>query len=240
PCRDKHVAFRSPRGILRHVDQALNLREQFFDRAEPSQPLEPDRRMRCSQQQLLHLTPPPLSRQITEIYRAAKLNRLRIDVELKTSGKLRRTQHSQTIFGKRVFRNCTQDALLEVATTFKWIYQLTGEWILEDSVDGEIATACRFGNAHRRIAFDHEPLVTASRFTFTAWDRDVEMIAQLVDGEGFADNVYWSKLVQHCSHARGVQIVDFEVPVLRFRAHQFVANTATDEQRTTTRVVYGF
>src|SRR4029078_1397906 len=188
--------------------------------------LAPDRRTRRAQQKLLDLTPDPFSRQIAEIDRAAKLDRCRIGVELKTSGKLRRTQHSQTIFGKRVFRNCTQDALLEVATTFKWIYQLTGERILEDSVDGEIATACRFGHAHRLIAFDHEPLVTASRFTFTAWDRDVEMIAELVDGEGFADNVYWSKLVQDCSHARGVQIVDFEVPVLRFRAHQLVANTA--------------
>src|SRR6185369_13647761 len=118
--------------------------------------------MRRSQQQLPNLTPDPLSRQIAEIDRAAKLNRLRLDLELKTSGKLRRAQHAQTIVRKRVLRNCTQDALLDVATTFKWIDQLAGEWILQNSVDGEVATARRFGNAHRGIAFDHESLVTAS------------------------------------------------------------------------------
>jgi len=66
------------------------------------------------------------------------------------------------------------------------------------------------------------------------------MRTELVNSEGFADDVYWSKLVEDLSQARGVQIVDFEIPVLRFHSHQRIANTATDEQRTTTRVVYSF
>src|SRR6185369_6237975 len=63
------------------------------------------------------------------------------------------------------------------------------------------------------------------------------MVTELVDGEGFADDVYWSKLVEDRSQVRRVQIVDLEVPVLRWHAHQRVANTATNEQRPATGFV---
>ena len=65
------------------------------------------------------------------------------------------------------------------------------------------------------------------------------MLTELVNSECFADGVDWSELVQNLSQACGVQIVDFEVPVFRLRAHEGVANTATDKQSTAARVVYG-
>ena len=66
------------------------------------------------------------------------------------------------------------------------------------------------------------------------------MIAEFVDGEGFADDVDWTKLVEDLAQPRGIEVVDFEVPVLRLRTHQGIAHTTTDEQRTAASFANGF
>ena len=115
--------------------------------------------------------------------------------KLKTRGKLRRTQHAQTVFRKR-FAETARKTAARCLVAIKRIDQFTGEWILKNRVDGEVAPARCLVNAHRRIALDHKRLVTASRFTLTARDGNVEMMPELVNGERFADDVDWTKLVQ--------------------------------------------
>lgn len=65
------------------------------------------------------------------------------------------------------------------------------------------------------------------------------MMTELVDGEGFANDIYWSKLVEDLSQASGFQVVDFEVPIFGLRTHQLITNTTADEQGTTTCFVNG-
>ena len=43
-CMHKDIALRMPLGILWHINQALNLRKEFFDRAQLPQPLNTNRR----------------------------------------------------------------------------------------------------------------------------------------------------------------------------------------------------
>ena len=81
--------------------------------------------------------------------------------------------------------------------------------------------------------------MTTTGLPFTTRDRNVEMLAELVDSEGFPNDVDWSKLVQDLAQARRVEIVDLEVPVFRLRAHQLIANAAADKQRTPTCFVNG-
>src|SRR6185369_10633227 len=47
----KHITLRMPLGILRHANQTLNLRKQLLGRAQPPQPLNPNRWTRRLQQQ---------------------------------------------------------------------------------------------------------------------------------------------------------------------------------------------
>ena len=63
---------------------------------------------------------------------------------------------------------------------------------------------------------------------------------QLVDGECFADDVYRTKLVEHCPQPGRVNPVDLQIPILRLVAHQGVANTTTDKQCSTACVANGF
>src|ERR1700741_2430952 len=137
--------------------------------------------MLCLKQEFFQLAPDSLGREIRQIYTPAKCNRFRIDVELKTSRKLRRTQHAQTIFYKRGRRDGTQESSFNIQLAVVWIDQFSGERILENGVDREVAPSRGFGNCHRRIARDHKSLVTGAAFTFAARDGNVEMPAELVD-----------------------------------------------------------
>src|SRR5688572_20230130 len=85
----KYVTLGMPLGILGHTDQRINLRKQLLQYAQRVQPAEPDRRLPRAQQQLLQLTPNPLSRQVRKIDPATKLNRFPRHAKLETRRKLR-------------------------------------------------------------------------------------------------------------------------------------------------------
>src|ERR1051325_8956712 len=158
----KHIAFGMPFRILRHSDQALYLRKEFLDRTELSQPFKPDRRTLRAEQKFFEFAPDSFGRQIAKLDTPTKFDSVGMNVELETGCELGRSQYSQTVFGERVARHCTQHALLNVSLTFERIDQLAGEWILKDRVDREIAATRGFCNTHRRITFDHKTLVTGS------------------------------------------------------------------------------
>src|SRR5262249_55446808 len=99
---NENVTFRVPLRILRHINQRIDLGKEFFENTECLQPSEPNRRLPRSQQQLLQLAPNSLRRKIAEIYRAAKLYRFRFNPKFEARPELRRTQHTQTVFAKRV------------------------------------------------------------------------------------------------------------------------------------------
>src|ERR1043166_5667288 len=152
--------------------------------------------MLCLEQELLHLSPDSLGRKIAEIHIATQFDCFGMNVELETRRELRRAQHPQAVFSKRLDRNGAEQALLNVSSTVVRIDQLAGQWILEDRVDCEVAAPRRFGNAHRGIAFDHKCLVTSSRLALAARHRNIEVMAQLVNSERLPDHVHWTKLVQ--------------------------------------------
>ena len=76
---DKDTALRMPFRILRHSNQAVDLRKQFFNSSESPQPFEPHARTPRSQQELFQLSPDSLGREIAEIYRSAKFDGVRLD-----------------------------------------------------------------------------------------------------------------------------------------------------------------
>src|SRR5215203_2832623 len=65
------------------------------------------------------------------------------------------------------------------------------------------------------------------------------MMPEFVNRERFADNVHWSKLIEDLTQPGRLQLINFEIPVLRLDPHQFVAHTTTDEQRTAAGLVNG-
>ena len=65
-----------------------------------------------------------------------------MNIKFKTGSELRRTQNAQTIFSKSLGGNRTQNALLDISTSFVRIDQLAGEWILKNRVNSEVAASC--------------------------------------------------------------------------------------------------
>ena len=98
------VAFRVPLRLLRAVDERRQLREQAVDDTDLPCEGEADGRPRGAQEQLLHLAPDPLGRQVVEGNRAAERPRRLVDLELEARRKLDRPQHPQAVVaeGRRV------------------------------------------------------------------------------------------------------------------------------------------
>ena len=135
------------------VDQTLNFGKHFFYRSEFRAT-----RVRWTDDALeagAQLAPYALGRQIAEIHRPAERNGLRIDLKLKA---LQTAPHATRVDYLRQTSAPKRHVALggDVLLTAKWIDQLARQWVLEDGIDREVATACRVCDAHRRIALDHK------------------------------------------------------------------------------------
>src|SRR2546425_1396458 len=165
---NEHISFGMPFRILRHVDQSFDFRKQLLDYVKFIQPLQTDRRSLRAQEKLLHLSPDAFAGQIRQINHLAEIDRLGIDLKLKTRGELRGAQHAQTVFRKGFRRYGSQRPGFEIDASLEWIDYFAGQRILQDRVDGEVSSGGGFFDSHSRIAFDEERAMTESGLTFAS------------------------------------------------------------------------
>src|SRR5882724_10234355 len=78
--------------------------------------------------------------------------------------------------------------------------------------------------------------MAAARFAFATRQRDVEMRADFVNGEGFTDNVDLSESIKYFSQTRRIDSINFNVPILWPAAHQLVAYAPAHEQGATSGI----
>ena len=120
------------------------------------------------------------------------------------------------------------------------IYDLASERVLQNCIDGEVASSRSFFQTHRRIAFDEEGSMAAARLAFAARQRNIEARTDFVDGECFADNIDIAEPVEDLAQSSGFNVINFEVPILRLRAHQRIPHTTAHQQRAAASVEHGF
>ena len=147
-----HVAFRVPLGILRTVDQRVQLGPEAFDDAEIAREGEADRGARRLAQQLFDFTPDAFARQIVERDGAAQIAGCRIERAVEARRELHRAQHAQAVFAERPCIDRAQDAAFEVGAAVVRIEIFVGERIPRDRVDREVAAAGRFLDREVRVA----------------------------------------------------------------------------------------
>src|ERR1043166_113310 len=57
------------------------------------------------------------------------------------------------------------------------------------------------------------------------------MRSELVNREGFADDIHVAKLLEQATQPSGIDSIDFDVPVFRLLSHQFIPHTTAHQER---------
>jgi hypothetical protein len=65
------------------------------------------------------------------------------------------------------------------------------------------------------------------------------MLSELVNSERLADDIDWSKVVEDLAQPYRIQVINFEIPILRLCAHQRITHTPTHQQRPATSIANG-
>jgi hypothetical protein len=151
---------------------------------------------RASAQQLFHLSPHALRRQIVQGDRGTDRARRGGYLQFEPRRELQRAQDAQAVVGEREGIDDTEDALLQIGTPLEGIDQRAVERVPRDRVDGEVAASGRLLDAHRGVSAHVEALVAAARLRFPAGQGDVDVV-HLVDGERLADGLHAAVRGEH-------------------------------------------
>src|SRR5438132_205668 len=69
----------------------------------------------------------------------------------------------------------------------------------------------------------------ATRLALASRDRNIKMRPELVNGERFAHHVNHSKSIENLAEPRRLNLINFQVPILRLPAHLLVGGCVRDE-----------
>ena len=224
-----------PLGILRAVDQRVQLGPEPFDDAEIAREGEADRRARRLAAAASRLRPRcvrPADRRAgwrgrdrPSPGRACSRSAPRTAARAARAGCRRRTCARSTTRSTRPF---------EIGAAAMRVEIFIGERIPGDGVDREVAAARRFLDRKVRIAGHLEAAMPASDLRFAPRQRDVE-VRDLVDGEALADGVDGAERGEHVLEPIRGEAEDLEIDILRIAPEQLVADPAADDQRAAAR-----
>ena len=218
-----------PLGILRTVDQRVQLGPEAFDDAEIARERKADRGPLGLPQELFDFDPRCAR---TGDRRAGWCGTARRSPDRACSRSAPQTAPRAARAGC-LRRTCgidgAQDTAFEVGAAVVRIEIFTGERIPRDRVDREVAAAGRFLDGHVGVAGHLEAAMAASDLRFAPRHRHVE-VRDLVDGEAFADGVDRAERGEHVLEPIRGEAVDLEIDILRVASEQPVADPAADDQ----------
>ncbi len=226
-----HIAFGVPLRFLLAADERLQFGKQLVDHAEVERKLPADRRALRAQHQLLEFAPDALVRQIVERDRAAERGGVGINRQRESRGELQGAQDTQAVVTKRRGIDHAQASGREVVTAVKRIDDVTGERVVRDRVDREVAAPRGLGERQRRIAFDAEAFVSAADFRLAPRQGHVH-VAELVDGEALADGVDAAEGLEERPQSVCRQAKDLDIEILRIATEQLVSDPTADDEGT--------
>src|SRR5262245_16615854 len=154
------VTFGMPRRFLNAPDGWKHFRHHLSDDPEIECELESDRRASGLQEKLFDFSPDTLGGKIVQRQRAAERRCLRLEGELETCGELHGAERTQAVVGKCVQIHGAQQTSFKISATIERVFVAAGQRIPRDRVDREVASPRGFGDVHRWIAMNLEPLVT--------------------------------------------------------------------------------
>ncbi len=226
-----------PLGLLRAADERLHLGQDPPGHAELVRKGEADRRPLRPQQQLLHLAPDALGRQVVERDAAAHGGGAFVHRQFEARGELQGAEHAERVVGEGRRVDQAQAPVRQVVASAHRVLVDVGQRIPGDGVDGEIAPPRGLGHRHRRIAGDGESPVSRSALRFAARQCDVDA-ADLVDRERLADDLDAAQLPEQRPQLGFRNAEDLDVEVLGRQAEQPVADEASDEQRASAALLH--
>ena len=169
-----HVAFGVPVGLLPAPDQRRQLGKQPVNHPEFEGRTEADRRPGRGEQQLLHLAPDALGRQVIEGDRAAQVARRLVDGEVEARGELHGTQDAEAVVGEGPQIDRAQQTPREIGAAVERIDHLVGQRIPGDRVDREVPPPGGLLDRHVRVATHLETPVAEADLRLAARQRHVD------------------------------------------------------------------
>jgi hypothetical protein len=161
----------------------------------------PDRRAR-RQQQLLHLAPDPLARQVGQVDAAAQIGGRRIDVEPESGGELHCPQHPQAVLDEGRPIDRPQPSGAQIVEAAPRIDRLVRQRIEQHGVDGEIAPARRLAQRQGGILLHLKAAMPAAGLDVAARQADIEVGRRAGSGRGTGhDLVHGERLADQVDRA---------------------------------------
>ena len=112
-------------------------------------------------------------------------------------------------------RNRAQDLLLKIIAAMERIENLLRQRILQNRINRKVAPSRRFFERHRRIAFDEKPAMSAAGLSLPPRHRNIQVRAEFVNRERFADDIHIAELIQQLAQSRRLNPINFEIPIFR-------------------------
>ncbi len=234
-----HVAFGMPLRILGAVIERHHLGQYLFDDTEIARETKSKGRPFGDEQQLFHLSPDALGRQIVQWNAAADVGAGRFQRELEAGGKLHGAQHTQRVVAETFGIHDAQHPAFEVDSAVVRIEVLLRQRIPGNGVDGEVAPPRGFVERHVRIARDGEAAMPAAGLGLAAGQGHVDR-AELVDGEGLPHGLDAAERGQQPLQVVLRNAEHLEVEILRRAAQQAIADEAANGQRASAMRAHGF
>ncbi len=223
------VTLGMPLRFLRAVHERRHLGDERLDDAQFQAQFEADGGAPGEEQQFLEFAEHAFRWQVVEADAPAHPFRFLVHPQREASGELQAPEHTEAVVRKRRGVHHSQDARVEVAPAAERVVPLARQGIDEHRVDGEIAAAAGLVDGHERVALDLEPSMAAADLRFAARQRHVDA-RHLVDGEGLADGVDATDLLEQFAESTRGKPVDLQVDVARLESQQPIPCPASGDE----------